>query len=107
MRQMILSENLRADGRSPTQIRPIFVEMSPLPRTHGSALFTRGETQALAVCTLGSESMAQRYEDLGGEKSHRFYLQYFFNGGILIVAVGLSVYAIQRRRRAAAKPRSA
>jgi polyribonucleotide nucleotidyltransferase len=78
MRQMILSENLRADGRSPTQIRPIFVEMSPLPRTHGSALFTRGETQALAVCTLGSESMAQRYEDLGGEKSHRFYLQYFF-----------------------------
>lgn len=78
MRQMILSENVRADGRSPTQIRPISVEMSPLPRTHGSALFTRGETQALAVCTLGSESMAQRYEDLSGEKSRRFYLQYSF-----------------------------
>ena len=78
MRQMILKENIRADGRALNQIRPISVEMSPLPRTHGSALFTRGETQALAVCTLGSETMAQRYEDLGGEKSHRFYLQYFF-----------------------------
>lgn len=78
MRQMVLKEHVRADGRSPTQIRPITVEMSPLPRTHGSALFTRGETQSLAVCTLGSETMAQRYEDLEGDKSRRFYLQYFF-----------------------------
>lgn len=78
MRQMILNENLRSDGRSSTQIRPIDIEQGLLPRTHGSSLFTRGETQALAVCTLGGEGMAQRFEDLHGENAHRFYLQYFF-----------------------------
>jgi len=78
MRQMIIQENVRADGRSTTDIRPIFIEQSPLPRTHGSSLFTRGETQSVAVCILGGESMAQRFEDLQGEGSHRFYLQYFF-----------------------------
>jgi polyribonucleotide nucleotidyltransferase len=78
MRHMILSSNRRSDGRTCEEIRPIAVELAPLPRTHGSALFTRGETQSLAVCTLGGESMAQRYEDLNGEHSHRFYLQYFF-----------------------------
>ncbi len=52
--------------------------MGILPRTHGSALFTRGETQALAVCTLGGETMAQRGEDLNGELNSRFYLQYSF-----------------------------
>lgn len=78
MRRMILEENLRSDGRNSTSIRQISVEQSFLPRTHGSSLFTRGETQALAVCTLGGESMAQRFEDLHGENSHRFYLQYFF-----------------------------
>lgn len=78
MRQMILKENVRSDGRSSTQIRPIDIELGLLPRTHGSALFTRGETQALAVATLGGETMAQRYEDLEGESSRRFYLQYFF-----------------------------
>jgi polyribonucleotide nucleotidyltransferase len=78
MRTMILQENHRVDGRSLTEIRPINVETSVLYRTHGSALFTRGETQALAVCTLGGENMAQRYEDLHGEGTQRFYLQYFF-----------------------------
>lgn len=79
MREMILNENRRADGRSCEDIRHISVDMSPLPRTHGSALFTRGETQSLAVCTLGGESMAQRYEDLlSGDSHRRFYLQYFF-----------------------------
>lgn len=79
MREMILSEGIRADGRSCDQIRPISIDLSPLPRTHGSALFTRGETQALAVCTLGGETMAQRYEDLHhGDSYHRFYLQYSF-----------------------------
>lgn len=78
MRQMILNENLRSDGRNSTQIRPIDVEQGLLPRAHGSSLFTRGETQAMAISTLGGESMAQRYEDLNGESSHRFYLQYFF-----------------------------
>lgn len=78
MRKMILKENRRLDGRALDQIRSIAVEMSPLPRTHGSSLFTRGETQALAVCTLGGESMGQRFETLGGEGLARFYLQYSF-----------------------------
>lgn len=78
MRRMIVKENLRTDGRNSTTIRPIDVVQSILPRTHGSSLFTRGETQAVAVCTLGGENMAQRFEDLHGESSSRFYLQYFF-----------------------------
>lgn len=78
LRKMILSESFRSDGRACDQVRPIDIEMSLLPRTHGSALFTRGETQSLAVCTLGSETMAQRSENLEGENNARFYLQYFF-----------------------------
>ncbi len=78
MRLMILNEKKRSDGRSYDQIRGINIELSPLPRTHGSALFTRGETQALAVVTLGGETMAQRGESLHGEENRRFYLQYSF-----------------------------
>ncbi|MGR3912344.1 MAG: polyribonucleotide nucleotidyltransferase [Candidatus Rhabdochlamydia sp.] len=78
MRKMILESKIRVDGRACDQIRQISVETGLLPRTHGSALFTRGETQALAVCTLGNEQSAQRYETLEGEKSHKFYLQYSF-----------------------------
>lgn len=78
MRGMILNEGIRSDGRKPTDIRTIDIEQSFLPRAHGSSLFTRGETQALAVCTLGGANMAQRFEDLDGEGSQRFYLQYFF-----------------------------
>lgn len=78
MRQMILENNVRIDGRALDEIRPISIDLSMLPRTHGSAIFTRGETQSIAVCTLGSESMAERYEDLHGEGESRFYLQYFF-----------------------------
>lgn len=78
MRKMILNENRRSDGRNTKQIRPISIEQHYLPRAHGSSLFTRGETQAMAVCTLGGESMAQRYEDLEGEATNRFYLHYFF-----------------------------
>jgi len=78
MRSMILKEGVRADGRSVTAIRSIDVEPALLPRTHGSCLFTRGETQTLAVCTLGGESMGQRFEDLDGEGLRRFYLQYNF-----------------------------
>ncbi|MGM0440729.1 MAG: polyribonucleotide nucleotidyltransferase [Chlamydiota bacterium] len=77
-RKMIIEENTRPDGRSTTEIRPITIEQSLLPRTHGSSLFTRGETQSLAICTLGGEHMAQRFEDLEGEGSRKFYLQYFF-----------------------------
>ncbi|MBI2743754.1 MAG: polyribonucleotide nucleotidyltransferase [Chlamydiales bacterium] len=78
MRQMVLKENRRSDGRHCEEIRAISAETGLLPRTHGSALFTRGETQALAVATLGSESMGQRYESLEGESSRKFYLQYSF-----------------------------
>lgn len=78
MRKMILEEGRRIDGRGLKDIRPIDVEQSILPRTHGSSLFTRGETQTLAVCTLGGETSAQRYEDLNGDGLARFYLQYFF-----------------------------
>jgi polyribonucleotide nucleotidyltransferase len=78
MRKMIFETGVRWDGRSNTDIRPIFIEQSLLPRTHGSALFTRGETQSIAICVLGGEQMAQRYEDLHGEGNQRFYMQYFF-----------------------------
>lgn len=78
LRHMIVKENRRTDGRNSTTIRPIDIVQSILPRTHGSSLFTRGETQSVAVCTLGGENMAQRFEDLHGENSSRFYLQYFF-----------------------------
>ena len=78
MRKMILEEKRRIDGRGLKDIRPIDIEQSILPRTHGSSLFTRGETQSLAVCTLGGETSAQRYEDLNGDGLARFYLQYFF-----------------------------
>jgi polyribonucleotide nucleotidyltransferase len=78
MRKMILEEKVRSDGRKTTEIRPIHIEQSMLPRVHGSSLFTRGETQAMVVCTLGGESMGQRFEDLDGEGLNRFYLHYFF-----------------------------
>lgn len=78
MRKMILEKRVRSDGRSLTDIRPIDIETGLLPRTHGSCLFTRGETQTMAVCTLGGESMGQRFETLNGEGLSRFYLQYFF-----------------------------
>ncbi|MBF8263851.1 MAG: pnpA [Parachlamydiales bacterium] len=78
MRKMILTDKKRLDGRGLTDIRPIDIEQSILPRTHGSSLFTRGETQTIAVCTLGGGSNAQRFEDLHGEGTQRFYLQYFF-----------------------------
>lgn len=78
MREMILKEHTRLDGRKPDEVRNISIEMGLLPRTHGSALFTRGETQSIAVATLGGESMGQRYEDLEGDSTRRFYLQYSF-----------------------------
>lgn len=78
MRALIKDLGIRVDGRNTTEIRPISIEPSFLPRTHGSCLFTRGETQSMAVCTLGGENMAQRFEDLNGDGATRFYLQYFF-----------------------------
>ncbi len=78
MRTMVLEEGRRIDGRALKEIRQIDIEPSLLPRTHGSALFTRGETQTLAICTLGGEASGQRFEDLNGEGLARFYLQYSF-----------------------------
>ena len=78
MRKMILEEGKRLDGRALNEIRPIDIEQAVLPRTHGSSLFTRGETQSLAVATLGGENSGQRFEDLHGEGLQRFYLQYSF-----------------------------
>lgn len=73
------AKGYRQDGRTTSEVRPIDIQMSPLPaQVHGSVLFTRGETQALATTTLGDKSMAQRYEDLTGEQTKRFYLQYAF-----------------------------
>lgn len=78
LRLLILDEGIRSDGRKMTDIRQIDIEPGLLPRTHGNCLFTRGETQTMAVCTLGGESMGQRFEDLNGEGLNRFYLHYFF-----------------------------
>jgi polyribonucleotide nucleotidyltransferase len=78
MREMILNEKIRSDGRDTKSIRPIDIEQSVLPRAHGSSLFTRGETQSLSVCTLGGSNMGQRFEYIDGEGTSRFYLQYFF-----------------------------
>lgn len=78
MRRQILEENRRADGRGLADIRPISGRVSMLPRTHGSALFTRGETQALVVATLGTQSDEQTIDDLGGRTSKRFMLHYNF-----------------------------
>ena len=78
VRNMILNDNSRADGRTPEQIRQINSEVSILPRTHGSALFIRGETQCLAVVTLGTSEDEQRIDSLEGEMSKAFMLHYNF-----------------------------
>jgi polyribonucleotide nucleotidyltransferase len=78
LREMILSEKRRIDGRSYTDIRPISCEVGILPRAHGSALFNRGETQALAALTLGTSSDEQRLDYIGGEERRSFLLHYNF-----------------------------
>jgi polyribonucleotide nucleotidyltransferase len=76
--QTVLDEQLRSDGRGIDDIRPITCEVGVLPRTHGSALFTRGETQALAVTTLGTSRDEQMVDDLLEEYSKKFMLHYNF-----------------------------
>ena len=78
LREMILKEKRRIDGRSPSDIRPISSEVGLLPRAHGSALFSRGETQALAALTLGTSSDEQRIDFIGGEEMRSFMLHYNF-----------------------------
>jgi len=78
VRDLILNQGKRADGRAFDEIRPISIEVGLLPRTHGSALFTRGETQSLATVTLGTFEDVQRLDGLGEEAEKRFMLHYNF-----------------------------
>jgi polyribonucleotide nucleotidyltransferase len=78
MRGAIVTEGRRIDGRGLKEIRPITSEVGILPRTHGSALFTRGETQALVVATLGTSSDEQKIDALIGEQYKKFMLHYNF-----------------------------
>ena len=79
LRSSILNDGVRTDGRSVTEIRPITCEVGVLPSTHGSALFTRGETQSLAVTTLGTVQDEQLFDNIDGEKSYsNFMLHYNF-----------------------------
>ncbi len=78
LRTRLLKEGLRIDGRRPEEIRPIWAEVSVLPRTHGSAIFTRGETQVLTVATLGSPEEEQRIDMPGEEVFKHFILHYNF-----------------------------
>jgi polyribonucleotide nucleotidyltransferase len=78
LRRQIIEERRRIDGRGLSDIRPITCEVQVLPRTHGSALFTRGETQALAVTTLGTSSDEQKIDALIGESYKKFLLHYNF-----------------------------
>ncbi|HEX6559726.1 MAG TPA: polyribonucleotide nucleotidyltransferase [Longimicrobiales bacterium] len=80
MRAQILDKGVRADGRKVDEIRPITVEVSLLPRTHGSALFTRGQTQALGVATLGTSADEQRIDsvNVASETTKSFMLHYNF-----------------------------
>ncbi|MFA5093033.1 MAG: polyribonucleotide nucleotidyltransferase [Candidatus Omnitrophota bacterium] len=78
VRKMITEDGLRIDGRSIKEIRPIACEVSVLPRTHGSSLFTRGQTQSMAITTLGTGEDEQMIESLDGEKKKSFMLHYNF-----------------------------
>ncbi len=78
VRETILSGGARLDGRGATDIRPIWCEVGWLPRAHGSAIFTRGETQALVTCTLGTAEEAQRVDGLDGLHDEHFLLHYNF-----------------------------
>ncbi len=78
MRKMVLDENRRLDGRGPQDIRDISIEVGVLPRAHGSALFTRGQTQALAATTLGTKIDEQKIEKLEGEFFKNYMLHYNF-----------------------------
>ena len=77
-REAVLNQKRRPDGRAFDQVRDIWVEVGVLPRTHGSAIFTRGETQALVTTTLGTSDDMQRLEGFEGEAKKRFMLHYNF-----------------------------
>ncbi|HWO78004.1 MAG TPA: polyribonucleotide nucleotidyltransferase [Bacillus sp. (in: firmicutes)] len=78
VRRLITEEKVRPDGRKLDEIRPLYCEVGLLPRTHGSGLFTRGQTQALSICTLGALGDVQVLDGLGIEESKRFMHHYNF-----------------------------
>ena len=78
VRDLLFKEKKRADGRAPDEIRNISVELDCLPNVHGSAVFTRGQTQSLSVVTLGTKTDRQRYDTLSGPKEKNFLLHYNF-----------------------------
>ena len=78
MRRCILDEGIRLDGRKTTDIRPIWCEVSPLPMPHGSSIFTRGETQSLSTCTLGTKLDEKMVDDVLDKSYQRFLLHYNF-----------------------------
>jgi polyribonucleotide nucleotidyltransferase len=78
LRRMVIEDNVRADGRNPQTVRPISIETNYLPRTHGSSLFTRGETQVLGTVTLGTGKDEQIIDDLGLDDGDKFLLHYNF-----------------------------
>ncbi|HEY7172880.1 MAG TPA: polyribonucleotide nucleotidyltransferase [Vicinamibacterales bacterium] len=78
LRDEVLERGVRLDGRKFDEVRPIWIETSVLPRTHGSSVFTRGETQALVTCTLGTAEDAQKIESFEGEQWKSFMLHYNF-----------------------------
>ena len=80
MRAMIINEGVRADGRKSTDIRPIWCEVGMLPRTHGSAVFTRGQTQVLSVSTLAGPGMAQELDGIDPQKEKMYMHTYAFPG---------------------------
>ncbi|MBI3595259.1 MAG: polyribonucleotide nucleotidyltransferase [Nitrospirae bacterium] len=80
VRKGVIEKGIRSDGRGTADIRPITSEVSVLPRTHGSALFTRGETQSLAVVTLGTSDDEQKIDGLEGATTKSFMLHYNFPG---------------------------
>ena len=84
MRAMILDEGVRADGRKPNEVRPIWCEVGVLPRAHGSAVFTRGQTQVLSVATLAGPSMKQELDGVDPETEKTYMHKYIFPGRLSV-----------------------
>jgi len=97
VRSMIIDDKIRADGRGPKDVRPISIETNILPSTHSSCLFTRGETQALVVATLGNNKDAQMYETLTSKSSNseNFMVHYNFPG--FSVGEAKPIFGVSRR----------
>ena len=97
VRSMIIDEKVRADGRTPEAVRPISIETNILPSAHSSCLFTRGETQALVVATLGNNKDAQMYETLTskGTNNENFMVHYNFPG--FSVGEAKPIFGVSRR----------